>query len=142
MPREQIEQLPAGRELDALIALQVMGFTMYHYDKDVAEMCYFTLLDTEGDAVVFRAHYRDGEHATEAQAWADCPAFSTDIAAAWRVFELFEWSLARGVFRGVPYYAIQEAGEELSLDEPARHYPQAHTAPLAICRAALLTTLI
>lgn len=148
LTKEQIEAMPAGRDMDKLIALQVMGYTMYHYDKDVAEMCYYMLLDAEGDAVVFRANYREGEHATEEKAWADCPAFSADIAAAWQVVDKLRAdgyghghtlpSPLPAHFDPLPRWAL--ISWTFYKPDHKTGYNRAETTPLAICRAALLAT--
>lgn len=59
-----------------------LNYTVYHYDKDVPERCYFLLVDGEFDQVAPFAHWGSGERKTKEEAWADCPNFSGDIAAA------------------------------------------------------------
>lgn len=150
MTREEIEQMPAGRELDRLIAEKVLGLSVYHYDKDHADNCYFMLMDTEGDPVLFTGRHRDAERKTEAAAWGDCPAYSTDIAAAWEVlmemkdrrrryatsrhgFAMSEALIERPEGEWVTVFKCQIGGRE------NRGYED--TAPLAICKAALLASL-
>ncbi|MEK5416326.1 hypothetical protein [Paenibacillus sp. FSL L8-0708] len=60
---------------------ELMGYTIYHYDKDVAERCYFELTDPDGyPEIVF-----GGERNTELEAWADVPNYCNDPAASLEV---------------------------------------------------------
>ncbi|MEK4479532.1 hypothetical protein MKZ23_08875 [Paenibacillus sp. FSL R5-0876] len=60
---------------------ELMGYTVYHYDKDVLGRCYFELTDPEGySEIVF-----GGERNTELEAWADVPNYCTDPAASLEV---------------------------------------------------------
>lgn len=62
------------RERDTALA-QALGYTIYHYDKDYRENCYYMLMDPNGDPVIAG---RSGERKTEAGAWDDAPNFTTD----------------------------------------------------------------
>ena len=73
-----------SRELNEQCA-KALGYTVYHYDKDYAENCYYQLMDEELDPVIMFP-FRAGERKTEDEAWADVPAFSTDYEAA-RILE-------------------------------------------------------
>lgn len=66
-----------SRELDSRVA-RALGYTVYHYDKDHAENCYYMLMDAEFVPV----NFIDGSRKTEAEAWSDAPRFSSDLAAA------------------------------------------------------------
>lgn len=57
---------------------ELMGYTVYHYDKDVPERCYYMLVDPTGD-------YSTIERPTEAIAWLDEPWFTGDPAASLEV---------------------------------------------------------
>ncbi len=85
---------PEGRRaLEQYIAEQ-QGYTIYHYDKDYAESCYYMLMNPDWDSVVHsdltgrfleefsKRHIRAGERKTEAEAWLDCPQWleNTDLA--------------------------------------------------------------
>ncbi|MEK5415223.1 hypothetical protein [Paenibacillus sp. FSL L8-0708] len=64
---------------------ELMGYTIYHYDyhydKDVAERCYFELTAPDGyPEIVF-----GGERNTELEAWADVPNYCNDPAASLEV---------------------------------------------------------
>lgn len=69
----------SNRRLDYLAGERLLGYTIYHYDKDVAERCYYMLMDANFDPVydLFK-----GERKTEAEAWEDCPYFGSDWGAA------------------------------------------------------------
>lgn len=106
--------MDAGRELDALIAEKVMGWTW----KEV-----------EGEQYLYPP--RPGD--------VNIPHYSTDIAAAWQVVE----KLAElGMLTSVCWGRSGNHGIIASVDilEGGFNKPiAAHTAPLAICLAALET---
>lgn len=56
---------------------KLLGYTVYHYDKDYAKNCYFMLMDAEFDPVV-TSSFRAGERKTEDEAWSDAPGFTYD----------------------------------------------------------------
>ena len=134
MTRDEILAMPAGIEMDVLIATKVMGWKRYvntawssfAQQRDGAEQVTWV----EGDLNTFRA----------SDDWSP----STDISAAWEV-----------VYKLHPDHSIQidfddpETVEEIkwycglyTKGEPFRDYEaRADTAPLAICRAALLTVI-
>jgi len=151
----EIDAMPAGPEMDALVAERVMGWHMYHYDKDVPSACYWMLLDSEGDPAVFEVPYNAMEKRTEAEAWAACPKFSTDIAAAWTVFEKLPGPERRlhDSGQGVEgRYVVKCNAHSWGAGTDFAYYAddertviqiegEANTTPLAICRAALKATL-
>lgn len=106
--------LPAGHELDTLVAERVMGWT--------------------------RIRQRDNGSwqmtAPTGQESAYVPTFSTDIAAAWQVVEHF---VAKGwgmTILSPSHWA--EVGWTAWIDGEFTHEKaEADTSPLAICRAAL-----
>ena len=63
---EQIDAMPAGREMDALVAKQVMDWPCF--------------VSEDGNAIL--------EHSDD-----PCPKFSTDIAAAWAVADMLHFSI-------------------------------------------------
>lgn len=105
----EILELPAGSELDRVVAECVFGLKVYDYSK-----------------VIFNKTVRltsEGRHLKE---------YSTDIAAAWGVVERFfndsEYlGLELSVERMLDGWCCNIAGVEAMAD----------TASLAICRAAL-----
>ena len=117
--------LPAGRELDALVAEKVMGWTFQTFP--------------EGACPEVRHWHRTSPIPEErSPEWAAsfigaCPRFSTDLAAAWTVVEKLrgcdQWPEIGATgrswyceFEGEPGVIVEGFGD---------------TAPLAICRAAL-----
>jgi hypothetical protein len=139
-----VSALEAGRELDALIAERVMRWS------DVGEKPMYALdggdtlngpparLVQEGTA--WRGTRPDGSEGF-------LPAYSSDIAAAWLVVEKLGMSVVcsedgwyalkpedieHSTLRGTAFPTIVLVGKEFAYPEPA------DTAPLAICRAALL----
>lgn len=133
MTREQIEQLPAGRGLDALIAEKVIGTSpavIYEVEWVPA---------SNGEVMVIDRDTLNPESTV--------PEYSTDIAAAWQLLapihakgrQLSVNSLQYGPDEELSFYCEVD-GQTLLPDVPTIT-ASADTAPLAICRAALLTTL-
>ena len=127
MTRDEILNMPAGREMDALVAEKVMGWT----NPRITPSGRFRITPPMG------GKYHGGQMP---------PKYSTDIAAAWQVVE---WLMERGdVF--VEYWSD---GEWFVADKPVGVRQDATTAmcdgkatgemsaPLAICRAALLAVM-
>lgn len=115
-----MSELPAGRELDALIASKVMGWL--HVGRGITSFADATLLP-------FDHGRRDGSTPFE-----PVPPYSTDIRAAWAVVErvrhLSQESSTRLEHEGELWHATFS-----TLDFLAQ--ASGETAPLAICRAAL-----
>lgn len=118
LTRLQIENMPAYPGMDALISEHIIGARVMPAGQDFYER-------------------------REDRSWEDMPHYSLDIAAAWEVFERFNWWLEKGD----GWYAVYTTEEvnkatcpdgQFSLDSCLA---SAESAPLAICRAALLTLL-
>ena len=127
----RIDEMPAGREMDKAIGQHIFKYWVDHYDKDCAENCYYCLMDGSGDAVIPGFY---GERKSEEEAWADCPEFSTDIAAAWEV-----WDYLKNKYHELILSWCDDMYDLLVCDSKG-HYlfsSEADTAPLAICRCAL-----
>jgi hypothetical protein len=107
-----VTMLDAGRELDALIALQV-----FHYTLD------YEFADTLGAPTVRELRDRHDE-------WGMLPHYSTEIGDAWLIVEHF------GIRRSPSIYQIARWYCNFLIDGK-RTEASAATAPLAICRAAL-----
>jgi hypothetical protein len=126
MTKDRILSTEAGPELDALVAEKVMGLNLV--DVTVIDgKGVHTAKGFLGESYVSLADGRTGRSAKQ------CPAYSTDIAHAWTVVEKF---IGRGTQR-----LIINAGGYYSYSchyEGTRGVAEAPTAPLAICRAALL----
>jgi len=130
--REEIMNMD-GQALNRAVAEQVMGYTIYHYDKDYEENCYFMLMNDEFDPV----EPLDGRRKTEEEAWNDCPDFSGSISAAWEVVEKIGETWEVKVFNRNGWTCYISS----SLDEGYNYRETGDTAPLAICRTALLATM-
>jgi hypothetical protein len=129
MRRDEILKMQAGREMDALIAREVMAFD-YDFIKSRNE-CRF--IDQEGNT--YRAE--------------DLPRFTEDIAAAWQAvakmrekgFDFFaEWVTENAVSRlnSLPWACFAPDDND---GDFADFTATAETMPLAICRAALLAVM-
>lgn len=114
----EANELPAGRELDALIASKVMGWPIVEgrtNDNGVISPCWTS--------------YRDDVSLRP------IPEYSADIAAAWQVVE----KIAHNV-KLTKYHRNGEPLFECVIDRIALSQMVseiADTAPIAICRAAL-----
>lgn len=117
MTRDEIENMPSGRAMDALIAEHVMGWT------NPRRRHKGTLIMTPPADDPVR---RGGQAA---------PHYSTDIADAWQVVEHL---LGRAVWQ-IGVRRIESLG--FWLCEVGGVYSRAENAPLAICRAALLAVV-
>lgn len=114
MTREEILALPAGPELDALVAKFVMDF------KEINPQASEPYWVRPDGRCQFMAEFRP----------------SMDIAAAWEVAE----KLARRNQVSVGYSPIlKEWAANFTDDDEDSQW--ADTAPLAICRAALLAVM-
>lgn len=142
LTRSQIEQMPAGREMDALVAEHVMGWKWRRSNVTgcrciYPEGCYPEWMDKPADMT--EPLVADWEHGRFLLSW------SKRIEYAWGVIEKLDadgwWPSVDSVAPGdcrVDFYNHHRAarGEISGWDNVS-----AETAPLAICRAALLTQL-
>lgn len=115
MTRDEILNMPAGREMDALIAERVMG-------RDV-------LL---GSDWYFPSPYGFGGHKS-------VPHYSTDIGNAWEVVDEMQAARNYWAYTGSlsSYCYAMFAGHQSQHEYRA----EADKMPLAICRAALLAVM-
>lgn len=119
--REQVLAEPAGRDLDGWVATFVMGWTEV---GDPGHGC-----DWGG----FPPGVKPFSAPDGTSGWKTLPRYSTDIAAAWSLTErLFGWELEQ---LSLSWQATVHAGVA------AEKYATGTTAPLAICRAALLAVV-
>jgi hypothetical protein len=109
-----IDMMPAGREMDALIAKNIFEWTIVKTKRNN----WFELQS---------GLWKPDDGAT------DFPHYSTDIAAAWQVIEKM-----RGEESGMRVYRI-ESMSYWQFGFRGAPWAEADTAPLAICRAALKT---
>ena len=135
MTAEQIRELPAGRELDALVAEHLMGWKDIHLDAYVnygngRDAC-GTTPDSKG------GFYNSGR--------APVPRYSTDISAAWKVFVAGLWNAGTGNIaadmedfgRGA---ILGNGPEEVVWVQIGEHAVCAQVC-VAICKAALANVL-
>jgi len=136
MTRDEIQAMEASPELDKLVGEKIFGYSIYHYDKDVPERCYYMLTDDKGDPVTPYEGWHTGERKTEEEAWGDCPNYSEDIGAAWEVVEKLKEKYAVAVvsYKSSVLCKIQ-APDSDSFDADSK------TAPEAICKAALIAEI-
>lgn len=113
LTREQIEAIPAGREMDTLIAEQVLGWTFHPSSFEQAEPSEWR---------------KDGR-----KIWAAPFTPSVNIAAAWQVFDPMHLPLEKSQEGTWLVYRPESASIAI--------LGHADTAPLAICRAALALSL-
>jgi len=141
MNAEDIDKLEAGRQLDALIAEKVMGWiwcvqvnTCSPVKTELGKRSRFL-----GHPDRYRNWYEkwDGKEQLpidihEESAFGE---YSSDIAAAWEVVEMF----CADDIRLSLYYPVDGDICQLHFegDSGRLHYAEAKAVPLAICRAAL-----
>ena len=123
-----IDTMPAGREMDALVA-EFMGWMIYPFDEhrgnhewldNLSNYPYLT--DQHGYYLLWRKPKEDGER------WSP----STFIAAAWEVVEkLFRTGWNVSVDTDLLGFCATVWNED-----DGQYFNCANTAPLAICRAA------
>lgn len=124
MTRDQILALPAGRELDRLVAEKVMGCRVKrHRSRSSGRWLYDLVVPGGVNEIDF----------VEPDApWKACPRYSTDIAAAWQVVETL-----KGSGGGINIWIVNRFAE-VSAVTPELQKVRTHSAPHAICLAALL----
>jgi hypothetical protein len=136
MTLEEALALPAGAELDALVAEQVMGWPLWRPESRGGAVLESWGFDAHGrvQKVVERRETTAGR-----EGWWTCPELwspSTDIAAAWEVVTDVSRTLKVEVYRDGHTTTFWMCSIEHD-DNSEAGYAVAETAPLAICRAAL-----
>lgn len=132
MKRDEILNMPAGRDLDALIAEKVMGWTRETYWVATLTIATGQREDEERSGLMGPDGIRDVDN---------YPCYSDDIAAAWEVVEKlrYEYSITVETTRTRRQEILAGFFVPNSYKPTARAV--ADTAPLAICRAALLAAM-
>ena len=132
MNKDEILEMQAGRELDALIAERVMGWTKV--SKTVSRW-------TEGteirEKIVWEGKAPDD---LKCSSPIEIKKYSTGIAAAWQVVEKIRGMYECKSHNGIVVMSDPD-GWYAEFPEPIWSDATEKTAPLAICRAALLATL-
>lgn len=129
MTRDEILNMPAGREMDVLIAEDIMGLKLWYGDP--------TGFNITENITYWQTEYvdNDGEYCVT------CPRYSTNISAAWEVMERLKIITKVAGTNTIRIYPTLGIGVNImGLNEP-EEWIVADTASLAICRAALLTVL-
>ncbi len=124
-----IDTMPAGRELDALIAEKVMDYNRHEwnalYGTQLTDYCLKCGI-TKGRSETIASDKDFCKH--------DPPHYSADIAAAWQVVEKLGLIVGREIL-SIPNSKWIVLNTWADIDIRA----VAETAPLAICRAGLKT---
>jgi hypothetical protein len=127
LTRQQALEMPAGREMDRLVAIHVLGWVKPR------------LLE-----------HRRGDHRLQppdSKQWLEPLNYSTDISAAWAVVEHLRERFGAVSLHGQkdafghadePHYFGCSVGRD---DEEFQVYVSEATAEVAICKAALLAAL-
>lgn len=139
-----VDDMPAGREMDELIdKLVANGRHCRAEHKHFKDRFVFKWAPMENWSDWVKEQFEQGNYGE----WKFCgPAYSVDIAAAWRVVEGVGLSISpAGLgkngkpcywYAGLPY--IKESGEQIGIRDASNPtMGHAETAPLTICRAAL-----
>lgn len=133
MNRDAIPNMPAGKEMDILVAEKVMGLSLQHLLPVYEEGSTDDGLDGWSGFVCPRCR-RPSDMLDE-----PCTKYySTDIRAAWEVVEKF-YSMRLDRYSNGQEWRCYLVGARDGKDADARGV--ADTASLAICRAALLLVL-
>lgn len=139
------DELPAGRELDALVAEKVMGWRWYVFTIAASGENVRAIFPPDDTAPVRFGYlpWKRGDHDWRIANGGYPPAFSTDIAAAWEVVAEME---KRGQWCQVERcrrvgWCVTFAADPGAHCSPAYEdegiIDCASTVPLSICRAAL-----
>jgi len=143
LTREQIESMPAGRDLDALVAEKVIGISVKWLDCGDGRFPYKQTTLARNNQLM-----KSGDTPVGLRPEGDIPEYSTDISAAWEVVEKikdnpkyggdFAVHFMRSPYRKPPSWW---AGFYSSDYDNCFQFPwsEAETAALAICRFALLS---
>lgn len=134
--KEQIDSM-TPEQLKRAIATDVMGLSIYHYDKDWEDNCYYVLWNEALEPVAKYEGWNTGERKTEEEAWADCPDYLNDITAAFEVAEKFK---LRGFLLNFLEGNSSEVGWHCTT-EYKWHVRGCETPAEAIVKAALLAVM-
>jgi len=128
MSRKEILQLNAGREIDILVAEQVMGWQI---ETDAAKL---KRLNRDVSQNVGNGWWRTPEGGWRCE----LPSYSSEIAAAWQVVEKMK-SQGRVLFLIQRFNENKVAFAEESASSP--DYISDKSLTGAICKAALLVSI-
>ena len=127
MTKDEVLNVEAGREMDALVAERVMGWSRSRWAP------IDSLLPPKDDKKRIEGHTYY------------VPLFSTDIAAAWEVVEemnkTYHWRISSPFIPGEPYFAGLTPHGVTGWNGCPDYEMPGDIVSLAICRAALLAKL-
>lgn len=130
----KIDEMQAGREMDALIAEKVMGFTHYVGD-DVPNGHAHSYLRADEIPEVWLKELPNRDFVRFCKQCGDMPNYSTHIEEAWEVVEwMKDWNFTLD-WLGSDWQTMFQT------EDDGEFFSNADTAPLAICRAALKAVL-
>lgn len=139
LTREAIMAMEAGPEMDRAVGELVMGWVLVWYEREDCKAWTYILPKASPEDHDIRCYIGAEPRVGGLRHWSP----STDIAAAWEVVEkmraakwFFHCDLDDGPDLVMFYRTVGDYGKE-----PDSAAVEAKSMPLAICRAALLTTL-
>lgn len=142
MTREEILNMPAGREMDVLIAEKVMQLDHYEHRWEADGECEKCKCVTDFHSGRIYLNYKKIDYR-------DCTnpdPYSTDISAAWEVVDEIKdkWGMVNLEYSHDKELDPPDADKwsvyfDIDFDDSFMAF--ADTAPLAICRAALLAVV-
>lgn len=123
--RKEIEELSSGREIDVLVAQQIMSWLIETDEAKLRKLQGYFARDEK------RLWWR----APEGGWYSDPPPYSSDIAAAWQIVESMN-SSGQFLFLTQNAEEFKVAFDELTTLSP--DYISEKSVALAICKAALV----
>jgi hypothetical protein len=118
-------------QLKRQVGTEVMGYSIYHYDKDFAENCYYMLMDREYDPVSMR--YRENERPTEEAVWLDCPDFTSRLDAVRLMEDEIERRGLQELYSEILHYMCASFSDSFQM----ARWKVLRATPEQRCRAAL-----
>jgi hypothetical protein len=136
-----VSTLPAGRELDALVAERVMGMVWRHSDSPPAGFRSPRMYDTPWRWLIPSDNAYPRATGDEKPYLENIPHYSTDIAAAFQVVEKLRADDYQVIVVCEPVGEKRQFSCEIArLSDRGSDVETGDTAPLAICHAALRAT--
>lgn len=139
MTRDEILNMEAGREMDALVATIIMGLEVHRLEKS-----YRGERSTPGSKVPGEwIHHVLYVYHTPTSRNLDVSHYSANISAAWEVVEKLQAEPLEYYFgiNRTPSIPYEKTGRTHWHCELGGKMGYADTAPLAICKAALLAVM-
>ena len=145
MSKEEILRMPAGREMDALVAEKIFG---WKWIEGLLPWGHPSLISPEHD----RQETRSFIYTDKRKPSGTFPKYSTEVAAAWEIVEMIKASQTEIRIRGMDWYdgggwnveVMDIMSKKVAYESYVETlYPEQGRANvcLAICRVVLLTKL-